>query len=255
MENSKSKIPSGITKDIVLSPEEKKSSKSIFGFSTSPTVESSTPITDSTSSSSVINSKSSSETNSSITSLIDFGKFSLFRIVMIIIILLFLGVNIFSYLGDFLQNIKDSDVIKNILQTFGYAVTETTKDITKVTAEGAELGIDIAAGTIESGIDVIQGQLDIDQTDNKQKNNDKQKQNKQATSLSSVLADAEYRSDPLPDDATSSTQRAGSGKSGYCYIGEDRGFRSCIKVKENDVCMSGEIFPSQEICVNPTLRE
>ena len=32
----------------------------------------------------------------------------------------------------------------------------------EITAEGAKLGIDVAAGTVESGIDVIQGQLDIE---------------------------------------------------------------------------------------------
>ena len=57
------------------------------------------------------------------------------------------------------------------------------------------------------------------------------------------------------DDSTSRTQKHQSGKAGYCYIGEDRGFRSCIKVDEGDKCMSGDIFPSEEICLNPTLRE
>jgi hypothetical protein len=58
---------------------------------------------------------------------------------------------------------------------------------------------------------------------------------------------------PAPDDATSNTQSSKS-KSGYCYIGEDRGFRSCIQVSPNVQCMSGEIFPSMDICVNPNLR-
>jgi hypothetical protein len=59
---------------------------------------------------------------------------------------------------------------------------------------------------------------------------------------------------PSPDDATSVTQSGGRSKSGYCYIGEDRGFRSCIKVGENDECMSGDIFPTMDICINPNLR-
>jgi len=58
------------------------------------------------------------------------------------------------------------------------------------------------------------------------------------------------------DDATSAIQmNKSAGKSGYCYIGEERGFRSCVKVGENDACMSGDIFPSLDICVNPTLRQ
>ena len=43
-------------------------------------------------------------------------------------------------------------------------------------------------------------------------------------------------------------------KSGYCYVGEDRGFRSCIEVGESTKCMSGEIFPTMDVCVNPRLR-
>jgi len=58
---------------------------------------------------------------------------------------------------------------------------------------------------------------------------------------------------PVADDATSSTQIPRS-KSGYCYIGEDRGFRSCIDVSKDMKCISGDIFPTMDVCVNPRLR-
>ena len=196
------------------------------------------------------------------------GNTNYTRIGMVVVILLFLGVNIFSYLGDFLQIIKEAlaPLLKNILESLGYVVTETTKDVTQVTAAGAKLGIDVAAGTVESGINVIQGQLDLEQGPGQvqgqghrgqspSQQNNMSRQNTLSASLSSALADAEYNSEPLPDDSMSSTQRNGSGKSGYCYIGEDRGFRSCIQVKDGDMCMSGDIFPSQALCVNPSLRE
>lgn len=239
METSKSKIPSGVTIDIEASPDQSKPS-SFLGFSTSsPSVE--TTVSQSKSKDGFFKSN---------------GKIDFFRIGLVIIILLFLGVNVFSYLGDFLQNIKDSHFIQNILKSLGYGITETTKDITEVTAEGAKLGVDVAAGTVESGIDVIQGQLDIDPNQSKSSpTKQNQQQQQQDPALNSALAHAEDNTEPQPDDASSSTQRLGPGKSGYCYIGEDRGFRSCIKVKEGDTCMSGEIFPSQQICVNPNLRE
>jgi len=41
---------------------------------------------------------------------------------------------------------------------------------------------------------------------------------------------------------------------GYCYIGYDNGQRECVDVYAGDVCMSGEIFPSLDICINPKLR-
>ena len=241
------KIPSGISIDIEASPEEKPVSKSLFGFSNSA-------------SSTENSTESTTKSNDGYFS--NKGKSSYIRIGLIVVILLFLGVNIFSYLGDFFQHIKDisAPIIKQILGNLGYVVTETTKDVTELTAEGAKLGIDVAAGTVESGIDVIQGQLDIE-SGNSQKpninanNNQKSTLSTLSTSLSSALADAEYNTEPLPDDATSSTQRIGPGKAGYCYIGEDRGFRSCISVKDGDTCMSGDIFPTNEICVNPSLRE
>jgi len=43
-------------------------------------------------------------------------------------------------------------------------------------------------------------------------------------------------------------------KAGYCYAGSDRGVRTCVKVGEDDVCMSGEIYPSLDLCVNPNLK-
>ena len=55
-----------------------------------------------------------------------------------------------------------------------------------------------------------------------------------------------------PDRTGSDIQR--QNKSGYCYIGKDKGFRSCIYAGVNDVCESNEIYPSKAICLNPSLR-
>lgn len=60
---------------------------------------------------------------------------------------------------------------------------------------------------------------------------------------------------PRADDSTSVTQKHQTGKGGYCYIGEDRGFRSCVQVEPSDKCMSGQVFSRHDICVDPTLRE
>jgi hypothetical protein len=130
-----------------------------------------------------------------------------------------------------------------------------------VTASGAKTGIDIVSGTLDSGLDVIEGQL------KNAKQNSDAKANSGSTSTTGTSTGSESNSSlntalaealpqiPEPDDATSNTQSNRTGKAGFCYIGEDRGFRSCIEVKENDTCMSGQIFPSSAICVNPNLRE
>jgi len=59
--------------------------------------------------------------------------------------------------------------------------------------------------------------------------------------------------DYVADDSTSSIQKTQS-KHGYCYIGKEKGVRTCMRVSEDDTCMSGEIFPTSEICINPNLR-
>ena len=46
----------------------------------------------------------------------------------------------------------------------------------------------------------------------------------------------------------------GSAKSGWCYVGEDGGNRSCIEANDFDKCLSGNIFPSHDVCINPNLR-
>ena len=72
-------------------------------------------------------------------------------------------------------------------------------------------------------------------------------------SIKQALEYAAKHQQPVPDDSSSNTQIPRA-KSGFCFIGNDRGNRSCIEVSPNDKCMSGDIFPSMDVCVNPRLR-
>ena len=51
------------------------------------------------------------------------------------------------------------------------------------------------------------------------------------------------------------TKEQNVNQNSYCYIGYDNGQRECIEAYAGDICMSGEIFPSMDICINPTLRK
>lgn len=42
---------------------------------------------------------------------------------------------------------------------------------------------------------------------------------------------------------------------GYCFIGKDNGIRACASIGRHEKCMSGEIFPTLAICMDPELRE
>jgi hypothetical protein len=41
---------------------------------------------------------------------------------------------------------------------------------------------------------------------------------------------------------------------GYCYIGKSNNVRNCAKVSSKNKCMSGDIFPTMDLCINPNLR-
>jgi hypothetical protein len=51
------------------------------------------------------------------------------------------------------------------------------------------------------------------------------------------------------------TKEQNVNQNSYCYIGYDNGQRECIEAYAGDICMSGEIFPSMDVCINPTLRK
>jgi ABC-type Na+ efflux pump permease subunit len=75
----------------------------------------------------------------------------------------------------------------------------------------------------------------------------------QQDSLERALSNAAQSSkDPEPDNSRSTIQS--TGKSGWCFIGEDQGIRTCAEIGVNDGCMSGDVFPNQAICMNPNLR-
>ena len=200
----------------------------------------------------------------------DLFKNAYFKVVMLILILAFLGFNLFKYLADATDSTTDllGDPLKQIAAIFGYTVGETTKNIVDTSAEGTKLGVDVAAGATEDAIDLGQRALGASST-SKSGSSDKSSSSKKSSSSSkksepddldkaiNVSSSSKKKSSsiPEPDDATSRTQSSKASKSGYCYIGEDRGFRSCIKVNDPNRCMSGEIFPTRDICINPTLRE
>jgi hypothetical protein len=41
---------------------------------------------------------------------------------------------------------------------------------------------------------------------------------------------------------------------GFCYIGYDQSHRDCTSVSAGDICMSGQVFPSLDVCLYPKFR-
>ena len=75
--------------------------------------------------------------------------------------------------------------------------------------------------------------------------------NSQQNALNRALNASKPQETPKQDYVANDSYAS---KSGWCYIGSEQGYRSCSQVGEADTCMSGNIFPTQDICVNPNLR-
>ena len=136
-----------------------------------------------------------------------------------------------------------------------------TKQTVKTTAEGTKMGIDIVSGATKSGVSVLEDQvtgMGIQPSGNGDPKQERARANaltmKRGTDAGAATAETQSQL-PEADDASSVTQKGKiGGKAGYCLVGEDRGIRSCMKVGEGDTCMSGNIFPSKDKCINPSLR-
>ena len=170
---------------------------------------------------------------------------------LIIIILSFLGINIFAYLAKGTRDITNifKPLIDIILSIFG----KITGQVVNISAEGAKGLVNTTAGVVDSGLTAVQDVA----TGTPIKNTFPQPDVAQSNSLNRALnttAQTGPNTNEYEADESSSNIQNGAPKAGWCYIGEDRGFRSCAKVGVTDKCMSGDIFPSHEICVNPSLR-
>ena len=165
--------------------------------------------------------------------------------VLIIILLTFLGVNVFLYLA------QGSEFIASLLNPLLGTSLGVAGETVDVAAEGGKSAVDIVGSIAKIGL------LETQTVAKKAKN---------VNELSSAKLD--FGLPDVPDNNTLNrsinTKRKkernvgsyeGTDTSGqWCYVGEYNGIRNCRQLEKGDVCMSGNIFPNRDICINPTLR-
>ena len=189
-----------------------------------------------------------------------------FTWVIIILLLAVLGFNIFVYLSKGTQ--YTANIIKWFSNIVGTQIVDTSKQTVNVSTIGAETAINTVDDATKEMINIndipgkqavsSQSPNEIQYANANANANARTTYNSVDDSLDKALDKALDRSAIKAveaDDSYSSIQRSkGSGKGGWCFIGEDKGIRSCVELGVNDKCMSGDIFPTNEICVNPNLR-
>jgi len=207
-------------------------------------------------------SSSSGETSSG------FLGLSLLTWVMIIVVLAFLGFNIFSYMAkgsDYLASGTEqvTRIFEPLIQKiFGTSVA-TASETVDVAAEGGKAVVSGTATGVNTGLSAVQdvtpnnASSSVHSTNVEEHNEEiEEAKNSLNNALNTSTKNTKSNThndqgDYEPHEASSSVH---TGKAGWCFIGQDRGHRTCSQVSESDKCMSGDIFPSQEICINPRLR-
>jgi hypothetical protein len=193
------------------------------------------------------NSTGSNFSSSSISSY--FFSYNLIIFFIIILLLLsFIGYNIFIFLYYGIEGFTEDfkKYVIYILNLIGYTELSQTSNNNNENQQLNNINVNTVQGGIERSTNENQkineenepNYLEDKQINTNLKNKDK------------IIANK--NNDYEADDTMSNIQS--KGKSGYCYIGEDRGFNSCVYVGPNDTCLSGDIFPTMDICVNPKLR-
>lgn len=192
---------------------------------------------------------------------------------ILILILALLGINVFTYLAQGTEQLAKSTEQLNsmfgstfgpLLKSLGYNVLETTKQTVQTANEGVKGVSDAVAdtttkiinnvenkalspssssssssyvpNTASSGLGTAVGSGPVDEF--------------QQDSLEKALSDASSASTNVPEPSGSMV----TGKSGWCFIGQDKLTRTCAQVGVNDMCLSGDVFATQDVCVNPSLR-
>jgi len=214
---------------------------------------------------------------------------SIFFWIFIILLLAFLGFNIFKYLA------QGTDIVTALLSPIAYVITMVSGDTAKTTLEHTSQGAQtiatessnflqillklitdffngsvnfIATGSI-SGINYLQSTIKQDKItptnenenantkDTKEENEDEHEEgvlknerkieNRLQDVSNSIKNSIAKKEDKIPEPSSSEQH-------GYCYVGKQNNVRHCAKVSSKSKCMSGDIFPTMDICINPKLR-
>jgi len=186
-----------------------------------------------------------------------FKSINLTTWLIIFLILAFLGFNIFVYLAKGTQDI--TNFFAPFLQNIFGATASLTGQTVDVAAEGGKAVVGGTATAVNTSLSAVQN-ITPNSAPSSLKSQSVQgtMQQQDVTSnntLNKALNTSQQQGQTQDYEAhEASSSVGGSGQAGWCFIGEDRGYRSCAQVGVNDKCMSGDIFPSQELCINPNLR-
>ena len=169
----------------------------------------------------------------------DSGKNILIIALLIILVLSLLGINTFAIIGNGLQSFIDifNPAISRGLSDLGYASGTVLDKSSDILADTSKTGIDILNGTVHSVGDLLLKASGQDANLN------------QPSTLPPLSPEPAQTTNPIVASTPASN------KSQWWLVGEYNGTRGCINVSDQDKCLSGQVFPNQKMCLNPTLTQ
>jgi hypothetical protein len=177
-------------------------------------------------------------------------------VLLILLSLSFLGINIFIIIGNVVESFLKvvGPLVAQILSIFGYTTGTVLNKSADVAGDVARTGVDLAEGSLQSVGNVLRDASRkhvnpdaISGLDSALNTN-----GPSGSSYGTTATVGTYK-EPAPSTTENPVQKPiTSGKTGWCLVGEYEGKNGCVAVGEQDRCLSGQIFPSQVSCMNPS---
>lgn len=168
-------------------------------------------------------------------------------ILLILLILSFLGINLLQVFGNFIQYLTQilGPFLSSLFSVLGYTTGSALNTSADIVTNTGKTGLDIADGSVHSlGNIFINSSLPhIDGT--------------AKTDIDSTLNISPIHVGNPKTDSTSNPiqQPISATKTNWCLVGDYAGKRGCIEIGDQDKCMSNQVFPNQEMCLNPTFTQ
>lgn len=173
----------------------------------------------------------------------DFKTIIIF-VLLFVLLFSYLGINLLSILGDSMEQFVDfvSPLVTEFLRLTGYSTGSVINKTADVAADTAKETIDIAEGAIQNVGNLLM---------------DAGKKGENSDPLNDAIqTHEEPDSEPQPDAPENTIQKPiTSAKYNWCLVGEYQNKRGCMPISESDKCLSGQVFPTQKMCLNPNLSQ
>jgi hypothetical protein len=160
---------------------------------------------------------------------------------IVLLVLAFLGINLLNIGGHFLNWFSRIFVylFVDILAYFGYAAGSVINVGADVVGDVAKVGIGIAEGTAHDVGDLLK-KPSMEVINHNSRND--------------IDRALNYNNKPMHEPSPMHSENPiqkpiSSSKIQWCLVGEYEEKRGCIEIGEHEKCMSGQVFPTQQMCL------